>query len=70
MPERNAIETSPRPLACELYQAWEAARDEASAALRHWRAAAVDDRRDAYTTYRAAADREDAAAECFLRSES
>jgi hypothetical protein len=50
----------------ELYQAWRAAYDEADLALVDWRCAAMADRADAYAVYRAAADREDAAAEHWL----
>ena len=39
-------------------QAWRAARDEADAALEHWRALRT---RDAYAVFRAAEDRADAA---------
>ena len=51
---------------CELYQAWRAAYDEAALALADWRCVHVTDRADAYAAYRAAADREDAAAEHWL----
>jgi hypothetical protein len=69
MPEHHATLTRPLPLAGERYQAWQAARDEARDAFRGWCAARVDDRRDAYAAHRAAADREDAAADSFLRVE-
>jgi hypothetical protein len=42
--------------------AWELARDEAHLAFRLWCHAPTDRKRDAYTAYRAAADREDVAA--------
>jgi hypothetical protein len=41
--------------------AWEAARDEAHLAFRLWCHAPYGEKRAAYTTYRAAADREDQA---------
>jgi hypothetical protein len=53
---------------CECYQAYEAARDEAAVALSDWRSAPFGVKRDAFAVYRAAADREDAAAEAWLRS--
>ena len=42
--------------------AWELARDEAHLAFHHWCHAPQRNKRDAYTAYRAAADREDLAA--------
>jgi hypothetical protein len=53
---------------CECYQAYESARDEAALALREWCAAPYGAKRQAFAIYRAAADREDAAAEAWLRS--
>jgi hypothetical protein len=53
---------------CELYQAYEAARDDARVALADWNSASFRDRRAAFTVYRAAADREDAAANAWLRA--
>jgi hypothetical protein len=50
----------------ELYQAWQAAFEEAGEALADWRVAPVMRRADAYAAYRAAADREDAAAASWL----
>jgi hypothetical protein len=41
--------------------AWECARDDAHLAFRLWCSAPLDAKRDAYTVYRAAADREDVA---------
>ncbi len=41
--------------------AWETARDEAHLAFRLWCDAPYGAKREAYTTYRAAADREDIA---------
>ena len=41
--------------------AWETARDEAHLAFRLWCDAPYGSKREAYTTYRAAADREDIA---------
>jgi hypothetical protein len=46
----------------ELYQVWHAAFDEADEALAAWNAAPVPLRADAFAAYRAATDREDAAA--------
>lgn len=46
----------------ELYQAWRAAFEETEQALADWRSGPVANRADAYAVYRAAADREDAAA--------
>jgi hypothetical protein len=53
---------------CEIYQAYESAREEAESALADWRSAPTSAWRDAFTRYRAAADREDAAALAWLRS--
>jgi hypothetical protein len=52
----------------ECYQAYEAARDEAALALRDWHSAPYGAKRPAFAIYRAAADREDAAADAWLRS--
>ena len=41
--------------------AWECARDDAHLAFRTWCEAPLGAKRDAYTAYRAAADREDVA---------
>ena len=41
--------------------AWECARDDAHLAFRLWCEAPRNSKRDAYTAYRAAADREDVA---------
>jgi predicted kinase len=41
--------------------AWECARDDAHLAFRVWCEAPLGTKRDAYTAYRAAADREDVA---------
>ena len=48
--------------------AWHAARDEALAAYDAWCEAERADKADAYVVYRAAADREDAAATALLLS--
>lgn len=63
-----AVTTRPRLFlpSWELYQAWRAACEEVDLALTDWRCAAVPARADAYAVYRAAADREDAAAEHWL----
>ncbi len=50
----------------ELYQAWQAAFEEAELALADWRVGPVTNRADAYAVYRAAADREDVAAAHWL----
>lgn len=52
----------------ELYPAYQAARDEVQAALLYWRAAPRERKRDGFAIYRAAADREDAAALAWMRS--
>jgi len=52
----------------ELYQAYQSARDDAALALSEWSAAAYGTKRQAFAIYRAAADREDAAAEAWLKS--
>ena len=49
---------SPRDAVDELFEAWRDARAEANAALECWRAAAG---RDAFSVWRAAEDRADAA---------
>jgi hypothetical protein len=56
-------------LACELYQSWGAARQETDEALRRWNAAPYGQKRAGYLAYRAAVDREDAAAEAFIRAD-
>jgi hypothetical protein len=53
---------------CELYQAYGAARQEADLALAAWCAAPYGAKGKAFVVYRAAADREDAAAQAWLRS--
>jgi hypothetical protein len=55
-------------LPCELYQAWEAARDTARMAYEEWCAVSPAEKGDAYVAYRAAADREDVAARNFLEA--
>jgi hypothetical protein len=52
----------------EVYATHGAAREDANAALEDWRYAPLTAKRDAYAVYRAAADREDAAALAWLRS--
>jgi hypothetical protein len=51
---------------CEVYQAWQAAAEDAENAFRAWCSAPSDGRAEAYAVYRAAADREDVAAERWL----
>lgn len=46
--------------------AWECARDEAHLAFRLWCHAPYGHKREAYVTYRAAADREDSAAAALM----
>ena len=48
--------------------AWECARDDAHLAFRIWCEAPVRAKRDAYTAYRAAADREDVAVAALVTS--
>jgi hypothetical protein len=50
----------------DLYQAWRAAFQEAGEALLEWWFAPAGARRDRFAAYRAAADREDAAADAWL----
>ena len=65
----SAVTTRPPLLpSWELYQAWRAAYDEADLALADWRCAPIALRADAYAVYRAAADREDAAADLWLKT--
>ena len=51
---------------CEIYQAWQAASDEAELAFQAWCAAGSGRKAEAYAVYRAATDREDVAAERWL----
>jgi hypothetical protein len=53
-------------LPCEIYQAWQAAQEDAQEAFLAWCAAAYGKKAECYAVYRAAADREDIAAECWL----
>jgi hypothetical protein len=53
-------------LPCEIYQAWQAAQEDAQDAFLAWCAAAYGKKAEAYAVYRAAADREDIAAEWWL----
>jgi hypothetical protein len=60
------ITSAIRPAATDAVRdAWLAASDEATAAYDAWCAADTGGRREAYAMYRAAADREDAAAKAF-----
>ena len=52
----------------ELYATYGDAREATEAALRDWCSAPYAVKRDAYVVYRAAADREDAAADAWLQS--
>jgi hypothetical protein len=47
----------------DLFDAWVGAADEAAQALDHWTASTADERRQAYTVYCAALDREERAAD-------
>ena len=49
------------PTRDDVYDAWQSAHAEAHAAFRRWCNAARDAKCEAYTAYRAAADREDTA---------
>jgi hypothetical protein len=51
----------------DLYAAYESARDEANLALVSWHRAASPDRRARFSAYRAAIDREDAAALAWMQ---
>ena len=53
-------------LPCEIYQAWQAATEDADEAFLAWCAAAHGQKGDAYVVYRAAVDREDVATEQWL----
>ena len=53
-------------LPCEVYQAWRAANEDAEQAFLAWCVAAHGHKAEAYAVYRAAADREDVAAERWL----
>jgi hypothetical protein len=53
---------------CDLYHAYESAREEAESALADWSTALHSTRGDAFAVYRAAADREDAAAIAWLQA--
>ena len=55
-------------LPCELYQAWEAARDTAQMAYVEWCEVPLALKGDAYVAYRAAAEREDVAARRFMEA--
>ena len=52
----------------DLYAAYESARDEANVALVSWHRAASPDRRGRFSAYRAATDREDAAALAWMHA--
>jgi len=53
---------------CDLYAAYESARHEAAHALTGWRDAAPERKRECFSVYRAAADREDAAAVAWMQA--
>ena len=53
---------------CDYYHAYEAARSDAADALAEWCAAPCGAKRDAFLAYRAAADREDAAAWAWMHA--
>jgi hypothetical protein len=52
----------------DLYPVYESARDEANQALADWIGAPNDCKREAFAVYRAAADREDAAAIAWMEA--
>jgi hypothetical protein len=52
----------------DLYPLYECARDETDEALADWARAAAERRREAFAVYRAAADREDAAALAWMEA--
>ena len=67
------LTTAPAPaddrhalMPCEIYQAWQAASEDAEEAFVAWCVAAHGRKAEAYAVYRAAADREDVAAERWL----
>jgi hypothetical protein len=51
----------------DLYAAYESARDEANVALVSWHRAAAPERHARFSAYRAATDREDAAAMAWMQ---
>ena len=51
---------------CEIYQAWQAARQDADDAFDDWCTSPVDRKAEAYAVYCAAADRENAATDMWL----
>jgi len=53
---------------CDLYHAYQSAREEAECALNDWWTAPHGTKGDAFAVYRAAADREDAAAVAWLQA--
>ena len=53
-------------LPCEIDQAWQAAHEDADDAVRAWCASPFDRKSEGYAVYRAAADRENVAAERWL----
>ena len=53
-------------LPCEVYQSWKAASEDAEEAFLAWCAAAYGHKAEAYAIYRAATDREAAAAAHWL----
>lgn len=53
-------------LPCEIYQAWRAAQEDAEDAFRAWCASPFDRKSEGHAVYRAAADRENVAAERWL----
>lgn len=63
----SAMGTTTTPTETVLRSAWEAAADEAADLLRTWCAASPIWRGDAQAAYRAAADREEAAARAYER---
>ena len=61
----GAARLAPDELRDELYAVWDGAREDANDAYADWRATGW---REAYAAYRAAADREDAAADALAHA--
>jgi|tagenome__1003787_1003787.scaffolds.fasta_scaffold16581902_2 hypothetical protein len=59
---------APEQAPCDLYAAYESARHEAAHALAGWRDAAHESKGERFSVYRAAADREDAAAVAWMQA--
>jgi hypothetical protein len=70
MPRATRIDArrAQKRTAADLYPLYERARDEAAEALAGWSHAPAPQRREAFAIYRAAADREDAAAVAWMQA--